>query len=99
MKSLVDRNIERLSGTHFTEMTVQPIKFGPNSYDLLVTQRVHRPPGEDDVFLRAQLPYLASLAEAARNGSIECFTSFELMMEASRQKIASDGILGINLFR
>jgi hypothetical protein len=99
VKILIDRNIERLSVTHVTEMVPRTVKFGPNIYSRPVAERVHRPPREDEAFLREQLPYLASFAQAARNGSVECFTSFELMMEASRQKGPSDGLLGIDLFR
>jgi hypothetical protein len=99
MKVLIDRNIERLSVTHVTQLVPQKVKWGPQTYQFDVAQRVYRPRREDETFLREQLPYLASLCNSAKEGTTEFYTSFELRIEAIRQKGPQDGYLGINLLR
>jgi hypothetical protein len=99
LKLLIDRSIERLAVTHVTELVPREVKFGPNTYIIKIAERKHCPPKKEDVFLTEQLPYVASVARAAKDGHIECFRSKELMMEMHRQKGPQDGFFGIDLFR
>ena len=99
MKILLDTNIERRATTHVTEMIPQSFKWGPLDLTMEVAQRVHRPPREDEAFIREQLPYLAALCTSAKAGKVEFFTAFELQMEAFRQKGPAEGYLGISLLR
>src|ERR1039458_9713610 len=93
---LIDRNIERYAVTHNTRMVSQTINWGPNPSTLLVAQRSYDCPGDDELFIQEQLPYLVSVCIAAREGKIEFYTSQELFMEAVRQPISKQGYLGIN---
>jgi hypothetical protein len=99
MKIPVDRNVERLSVTHVTELVPQTVNWGPHSCAFDVARQSYRPPREDETFYKEELPYLASLCDSAREGKVEFFTSFELSMEAVRQKGSSQGYLGINLLQ
>jgi hypothetical protein len=99
MKILIDRNIERLSVTHLTELMRRTVKWGPCTSNIDVAQRAYRPPRDDEKFFREELPYFASLCNSARESKVEFFTSFELLMEASRQKGPSQGHLGTDLLQ
>jgi hypothetical protein len=99
MKVFIDRNLEIRAVTHVTEPLPRQVKWGPHSLTLDVAERVHRPPREDESFVREELPYFATLCNAAREGKLEFSTSFEIIMEASRQKGSPQGYLGIDLLR
>ena len=96
---LLDTNIRRLATTHRTEMVPRPIKWGPIGQTLAVAQRKPYPPRQDETFILEQLPCLAALCKAARGGTFEFYTTFELQMEEFRQRGPVEGYLGINLFR
>jgi hypothetical protein len=99
VKVLIDRNIEIRAITHVTAMAPQPINWSGHGQTVPVAQRVHRQPRDDEKFVREQLPYFATLCNSARVGKVEFFTSFEILMEATRQKGRSEGYLGMNLLR
>jgi hypothetical protein len=99
MKILIDRNLEIRAITHVTEMVPRQITWGPHNLTPDVAERVHRPPREDETFVKEELPYFATLCNSARVGELEFFTSFEILMEATRQRGRSEGYLGINLLR
>jgi hypothetical protein len=101
MKVLIDRNIERNAITHKTGLAPQRQTWGPHDQiiDVEVAQREHRPPRDDEVFRKEQLPYLATLCDFAREGKLQFFTSNELRMEELRQKGRCEGYLGIDLLR
>lgn len=99
MKVLIDRNIEIFAVTHRTEMVPKAVRWGPHKLILPVAQRVSQPPRQDEVFRRAQLPYLASLCNSTKHGTLEFFSAFELRMEELRQKGGLEGLLGINMLR
>ena len=85
--------------THDTEMVPRQTTWGPHNLTLTTAGRVHRPPREDEKFVQEELPYFATLCNSARLGKFEFFSSFEILMEASRQKGRSEGYLGIDLLR
>lgn len=99
MKVLIDRNIEVNVVTHKTVKSPRVIRWGPYDWTVDVGQRIPFPPREDESFRREQLPYLAALCIFAKEGKIEFFTSFEISMERLRQKVRSEGYLGINMLR
>src|SRR5579872_2544395 len=97
MKILIDRNIERYGVTHRTEMVPRTIRWGPHTHTVPVAQRIHHNYSEEEVKLREDLSYLASICGAAKNGEIEFYTSFELDREADRHATSLKGYLGIDL--
>jgi hypothetical protein len=96
MRILIDRNVERYAVTHGTRMVPQTIKWGPRTSTVPVAQRCYDRPGDDELFIQEQLPYLVSLCNAAKEGKVEFCTSSELFMEAVRQPISKQGYLGID---
>lgn len=97
MKLLIDRNIERFGVSHRTEMIPRTIKWGPQTHAVSIAQRIVQQYKKTDLLIREDLPYLASICSAAKNGEIEFYTSFELDMEANRHAISLKGYLGIDL--
>jgi hypothetical protein len=96
---LIDTNIKRRATTHRTELVPRQISWGPIRQTLAVAQRMPYPPRQDEAFIVEQLPYLAALCMAAKEGICEFYTTFELRMEEFRQKGPNEGYLGINLVR
>src|SRR5437868_15461054 len=98
LKILVDRNIEREAITHRTVMREKALKWGPNEITSHVMDRKRFAPRADEHFRNEQLPYLATVGNLARQGSLALFTSFELNMERMRQRGEQDGWAGFSLF-
>jgi hypothetical protein len=96
MKILIDRNVERYAVTHVTRMVPKTIKWGPHTSTIPVAQRSYDRPGDDELFIHEQLPYLVSQCNAAKEGKVEFCTSSELFLEAVRQPISKQGYLGID---
>lgn len=96
-KILIDRNIERNAIICQTTTAPQTVQWGPNLHKLDVLKRIDKTPRPDESFRAEQLPYLAALCLDAKNGSIDFYSSPELMMERMRQKGPTDGYLGLNL--
>lgn len=99
MKILIDRNVEIRAVTHVTEIVPQTITWGPHRLTVAMAKRLHRPPREDETFVVEQLPFLAALCETAKTGVVLFYTSFELVMEASRQRGRSAGYMGVDMLR
>jgi hypothetical protein len=96
MKILLDRSVERYAVTHVTRMVPRAVKWGSRRFQVPVAQRCFDRPGEDELFIQDQLPYLVSLCNFAREGGVEFRTSSELFMEAVRQPTSTQGYLGID---
>ncbi len=97
MKILIDRCVERLAVTHVTELVPQRLKWGAHDVLIDVARRAYRP--VNGTFFIEELPYLVSLCNLARQRRVDFFTSFELLMEASRQQCSPQGCLGMDLLR
>lgn len=62
-------------------------------------KRKDKTPRVDETDRILNIPYLASLCQAAEQGNIEFYSSFELAMERLRQRGPDDGYLGLDLMR
>lgn len=97
MRVLIDRDFERNAIICQTKEVDKAIQWGNQQYIVQVLQRVDKTPRLDEQFRIKNLPFLASLCRAAKEGMVEFYSSPELMMERARQKGPDDGYLGFNL--
>jgi len=104
LKILVDRNVERIARTHRTTAKDRKVTWGNadgssamafDSYEM-VRVRVTRPPSQNAT--DEQIPYLATVAQLARTGGLNLFTSWELNAERMRQPGDNAGWLDVSLF-
>jgi hypothetical protein len=70
LKILVDRNIEREAITHRTVMREKALKWGSNEITSHVMDRERFAPRAAEHFRNEQLPYLATIGNLARQGSL-----------------------------